>query len=204
LLPQWTRPAVAASGDAFLINDGRGTIYSVAVRTQGQPQLAQVAAAATSGPVASPLVNAGGTAIGIVRHESSDAIAGFGADGQAAFEPLPLAGRWQAGPFAAGGLVLLTAEPEGLLCVESGGKLRWQQPLAAGPLAGAPLPCDGGDLLILHQSGIVRRIDAVSGEELARHDVQQPLSGPARILGPNLFLAGSDGVVHRIPLPTKP
>jgi len=203
-LPLWTRPATSVAGDGFLISDGRGVVYSVALRNQPQAHLAQAAATSTSGPVASPLVQAGETYFGVLRRESNDALAGFDARGQSTFDPVALAGRWQAGPFAAGAVVLLTAEPEGLLCYESGGKLRWQQPPAHGPLAGAPLLCPDGDLLVIHQGGMVRRVDPASGAELAAHNVGEPLGGAARILGPNLYLAGSDGVLHRIALPPRP
>jgi outer membrane protein assembly factor BamB len=199
--PLWTRPAISAGGDGFLISDGRGAIYSVALKGQ---QLAQAAATRTDGPIASPLVLAGSTYYGVLRRENSDALAGFDAQGQPAMEPIALTGRWKAGPFAAGGLVLLTAEPEGLLCYEAGGKLHWQQPLKHGPLAGAPVVCPGGDLLLRHQGGMVCRIDPASGAELSAHDVAEPLSGPAEILGQNVFLAGSDGVLHRIALPPRP
>jgi outer membrane protein assembly factor BamB/TolA-binding protein len=203
-LPLWTRPAVSATGESFLISDGRGQVYSVGLKTQPQPHLASAAATTTAGPVASALVQAGTTCFGVLREGSGDALAGFDMQGQPVFEPVALAGRWQAGPFAAGGLVLLTAEPEGLLCFDGSGKLRWQQPLTAGPLAGAPVLLADGDLLVVHQSGAVRRIDPASGAELAAKNVQEPLFGAARILGQNVFLAGSDGVVHRIALPQRP
>lgn len=203
-LPLWTRPAVNATGDGFLISDGRGQVYSVVLKTQPQPHLASAAAATTDGPVASALVQAGTTCFGVLRTGSGDALAGFDLQGQPVFEPIALGGRWQAGPFAAGGLVLLAAEPDGLICFDGGGKLRWQHPLTAGPLAGAPVALPDGDLLVVHQSGAVRRIDPASGAELAATSVQEPLFGAARILGQSVFLAGSDGVVHRIALPPRP
>ena len=50
---------------------------------------------------------------GVLQRDSGDALAGFDGQGQPAFEPVALPGRCQAGPFAAGGLVLVAAEPDG-------------------------------------------------------------------------------------------
>jgi hypothetical protein len=202
-LPLWTRPAISAAGDSFLISDGRGQVFAAALRNQ-PPQLVQTATAPTDGPISSPLVLAGGTYFGVTRRESSDALLGFDAQARPAFEPVSLGGRCQAGPFAAGALVLLTVDAGRLLCYESGGKLRWQQPLPHGPLAGAPVVCPDGDLLLIHQAGVVSRIDPASGAELSKQDVAEPLGGAARVLGSSVFLAGSDGVLHRVNLPVRP
>src|SRR6185295_8821263 len=122
-LPLWTRPAIAPTGDAFLISDGREKLYAAALRNQPQPHLAQIAAAATEGPIVTPLVLAGSTYLGVARRESNDALLGYDAQAQSAFQPVALGGRCQAGPFAAGGLVLLTVEQGGLQCYEASGKL---------------------------------------------------------------------------------
>jgi hypothetical protein len=158
---------------------------------------------ATEPPIVSPLVAAGGVVYGLTRSDASDSLVAF--DPQSPSNPtaLPLQGRLQAGPFALGGLVLLSAEPEGLMCIEAGPKIRWQQPLAHGPLAGPPLALADGDLLVVHQSGVVSRISADTGEEVGQDDVRQPLGPAARVLGQQVFLGGSDGVLHRINVPPR-
>ncbi|HEX5103895.1 MAG TPA: hypothetical protein VFV87_08805, partial [Pirellulaceae bacterium] len=116
-----------------------------------------------------------------------------------------LQGHIEAGPFAVGGLALFSAEPEGLLCVESGPKIRWQRPLAHGPIAGPPLPLADGDLLVIYQSGVVSRVSAETGEEVGMpSNVAQPLGAAASVLGQNVFVSGSDGVIHRAALPQRP
>jgi len=203
-LPRWTRPVALADQKTFLVSDGRDVVYAVAKNDRPQPQLTAVGESRLSGPVVSPLVLAGSTIVGVIRQERSDAVAGFDARGGAAFEPVTLEGRVEAGPFAVGGLAFVAAEPDGLVCFGSDGKVRWQQPLDHGPLAGPLLACADGDLLTIHQSGEVCRVDAASGKELARHSVGEPLSGPASLFGEHVLLAGSDGVVHRISIPRRP
>jgi len=202
-LPRWTQPAIFAGGNSFVISDGRGMVYAVGKKEQPQPHLAALAESRQSGPVISPLVVSGAAAIGIMRLDSGDAVAGFDAQGAAAFEPVTLQGRVQAGPFAVGGLVFVAAEPDGLVCVEASGKVRWRQLLVHGPVAGPLLATPGADLLLIYQSGIVARLDATTGQEVARHDVGQPLGGAGCLLGEHLFVAGSDGTVHRISLPAR-
>jgi hypothetical protein len=97
--------------------------------------------------------------------------------------------------------VVVAAEEGGLLAFDAGGQLRWQQPLTADPLAGSPLVCPGGDFLVIHQSGKLRRLESGTGKELAAADIGQPLGPAACILGQEVFVAGSDGVVHRLLLP---
>jgi outer membrane protein assembly factor BamB len=202
-LPLWTKPVVVEGGQSFLISDGRGTVYAVAQKDQPQPHLAVIGQSPTSGAVTS-LVWTGSAAIGVLRQGASDAVVGFDSRAAAAFEPLPLAGRVEAGPFAVGGLALVVAEPDGLVCLTSEGNIRWKQALQRGPLAGSPLALGDGDVLVVYQAGDVCRIDAVSGKELACHEMGQPLLGPACIFESNVYLSGSDGVVHRVWVPPRP
>jgi outer membrane protein assembly factor BamB len=204
-LPLWTKPAALADGKTFLISDGRSAVYAVTKRDGAKPQLAALGEPArTADPVSSPLVLAGSSAYGIVHQPATDALAGFDSRGAALFEPVPLEGRVQSGPFAVGGLVFVFAEPDGLVCFSGDGRVRWQQPPDRGILAGPPLACPDGDLLVMHQSGLVCRLDAATGNTLAQHDIGEPLLGPACLLGTQVYLAGSDGVIHRIALPTRP
>jgi outer membrane protein assembly factor BamB len=204
-LPLWTKPAAFADGKSILISDGRGAVYAVTKRDGAKPQLVSPPEATrTTDPVISSLVLAGSGAIGVMRQQSTDALVGFDSRGASLFEPVPLQGRVQFGPFAVGGLVFVFAEPDGLVCLSTDGKIRWQQPPERGVPAGAPLACSDGDLLVAYQSGVVCRLDAATGNTLAQHEIGEPLLGPGCILGSQVYLAGSDGVIHRIPLPARP
>ena len=97
-----------------------------------------------------------------------------------------------------------TAEPDGLVCIAGDGKIHWQLPPERGNLAGPPLATADGDLLVAFQSGMVCRLDAATGKELAHQDVGQPLLGPALLVGQQAVLAGSDGVIHWVSVPPRP
>jgi hypothetical protein len=204
-LPLWTKPAALADGKTVLISDGRSAVYALTKRDASKPQLASLGEATrTTDPVISPLVLAGVSAFGVVRQQSTDALAGFDSRGASLFEPVPLEGRAQFGPYAVGGLVFVAAEPDGLVCFSSDGKVRWQHQPERGVLAGSPLASADGGLIVVYQSGLVCRLDAATGNNLAQHDIGEPLLGPVCILGSHVYLTGSDGVVHRIPVPSRP
>ena len=202
-MPNWTRPAVMANGAGagaarFVVSDGRGAVYAVGLKAETQAHLALVGTTVTSAPIVSSLASCQGTAMGLMRSESGDFLVGFDAQGGAAFEPRPLKGRVQAGPFAVGNMALIAAEVDGIVCFDAGGAVRWQQPQLCGPLAGPPILAGGGDLLLVCQSGAVVRVNAETGKEIASWSVGQPLGGAGCIVGNEVFLGGSDGVVHRL------
>jgi outer membrane protein assembly factor BamB len=204
-LPKWTQPALLPDGTSCLISDGRRSLFRVALQNQPQPHLAQAVEAPTEPPIVSPLVAAGGTVYGWRRGEAADTILAIDPQALPAMTEIPLQGHVQAGPFAVGGLAFVVSEPEGLLCLEAGGKVRWQKPLTKGPLAGSPLALADGDLLVIYQAGSVCRVSADTGDELGGGvDLAQPLGAAVRVLGQQVFLAGSDGVIHRAPLPARP
>ena len=153
-----------------------------------------------SGPIHSPLVLAGSTAIGIMRQERSDAIAGFDSRAAAAFEPVPLEGRVTAGPFAVGGLVFVAAEPDGLVCFSGDGKIRWQQATSLhGPIAGPPLATTRGRFARCFS--IRHRLPARRGDRQGAFQARHRRTAARSVVpsGANVYLSGSDGVVHRIP-----
>jgi outer membrane protein assembly factor BamB len=203
-LPQWSRPVAMADGRGFLISDGRDAVYAVSLKQKSGQYFELSAEQKLDFSLVSPLISASGIAFGVLRMDQNDVLLGLDSQGKAAFERVPIQGRVQAGPFAIGGLVVLAAEPDGLLCFEAGGKLRWRHALGHGPLAGSPIASADGDLIVIHQLGVVCRVESASGKELAATDVGQPLGAAAYVLSDQLIVAGSDGVLHRIALPKVP
>jgi hypothetical protein len=203
-LPRWTQPAILADESGCLVSDGRRAVYRVALKDQPQPHLAAAVEVPTEPPVLSPLVTAGGSIYGWSRGEAADTIVALDPQTLPNVTQVPLQGHVQAGPFAVGGLAFVSAEPEGLICLEAGAKVRWQQPLSHGPLAGPPIALADGDLLVIYQAGVVKRVAADTGDELGETIVNQPLGPAARVLGQQVFLSGSDGVLHRAEVPARP
>ena len=61
----------------------------------------------------------------------------------------------------------------------------------------------GEDLLIVTTAGQLQVVNFASGQVVATASIGEPLGGVAALAGKQLLIAGSDGVVHRIPLPGK-
>jgi hypothetical protein len=112
----------------------------------------------------------------------------------------PLAGRAQIGPVLAGGAVFVSSEADGLHCLGSGQQLRWKTPLSHGPLAGPPIKCEA-DFLLVAQSGHIVRIAGDTGAEIALADLAEALGAAGHVVGPQLFVATSDGAVVMVPVP---
>lgn len=200
-LPEWSRPAIRQDGRSFLASDGRGGLYAVALKDQPQAALLATSESRIDGRLVSSLIAAGAAAVGVVRADGGDAVLRIDIQRAAGLEQVPLKDSFQAGPFVLGDMVLIAAETDGLLCFDHGGKLRWQVPVDRGPVVGVTLAAASGELIVAHQPGVVRKVDSRSGQEQARLDLGEPLGPALCIQGKNLILAGTGGVIHRMPVP---
>lgn len=200
-LPQWTQAAVLADGSGFVIGDGRLTLYRVALKDQPQPHLAALKEQALETPLAGALVTVGDTVYGMARGETSDTVVAIDPVSLTAGAKWPLAGRAQFGPQVVQDAAYVFSETDGLLCLEAGQKLRWQLPLAHGPLAGPPVAGAAGELLLLYQSGVLARASAATGDEIASAQLGQPLGRAACLVGQQAIVAASDGTLLVVPLP---
>jgi hypothetical protein len=203
-LPAWTRPVVLADDSGFVIGDGRRKLYRVTTRPQPQPHLAAAVEASIDHDLRGGLALAGDTIYGVASGDSGDVVLAIDPQSLAIGATWPLTGRAQIGPGEVGGQVFVASEADGLLCLDAGQKLRWQRPLARGPLAGLPAPIPGGDLLLLYQGGTLARVSGNTGEELAASELGEPLGRTARVVGKQVFVATTDGALLLVPLPMPP
>ncbi|GAG03282.1 unnamed protein product, partial [marine sediment metagenome] len=112
----------------------------------------------------------------------------------------PLSGRCVWGPQAVRDRVMMATDDEQLYCLDSNQTLLWNINLPYGPLAGTPLPVGDDEYILASSGGVVWRVKADSGEELAKTETGYPLStGPVR-MGNQLLVGGSDGCLHTIEL----
>jgi outer membrane protein assembly factor BamB len=193
---QWQRPA--AIGSDFVIVDNRRKLYRVALKTQPENGLREVAQAEMEVEITSALAAAGDTVYGVVRGASSDTVVSIAAADLSVGKEWALEGRVTWGPETLGDLVLVATDRDGLHCFEAGQQRRWKSPLAYGPLAGTPLVQDG-EVVLASLSGMVWSISAADGTELQKRDIGQPLgTGPVDFLG-RLLLSAADGTLLVVP-----
>ena len=196
---RWHRPAVVGgNAGEFVISDDRGRLYRIGIKDQPKPHLDPVAQAKVQVQIASPLAAARDTVYAVVRASASDTVVSFAASDLAAGTEWPLEGQVIWGPIQVGDVVLLASEQDGLLCFESGQKLRWKTPLSHGRPVGRPCVQDG-DFILTSLEGTVWRASGKDGSEIAAADVGQPLGGTSVAFGSRLLLSSADGTLLVIP-----
>lgn len=196
----WNRPAaIPPNGTSLAVADGQRTIYRLAIRLQPQPHLESLGETVVESDIVAPLAASGDTVFAVVRSAASDLVVGLQSGDLTNAGKTPLAGRVQFGPATSGGLVFVADESK-LYAFESGGKVRWSQPLAHGLPAMAPL-ASGGDLILVTRRGTVCRLAADSGQELAVAEIGEPAGSAAVIVGERIVVASADGVLCTLALP---
>jgi outer membrane protein assembly factor BamB len=195
----WRRPAMLGDDSReFVIADNRKNIFRVGIAQDPKPHLKAMASKQLEFEVVSPLAASGPLVVGVVRGDRGDTVVAFQSNNLEIAEETPLQGRVTWGPRRVGDLVFLTTDSEGLLCYESGAKLRWKSALPHGALAGPPVNQEG-QLLLASKSGFVWTVDrqtgATTGEAL---EVGEPLGAEPVVFPRGLLLPGSDGAVHLV------
>lgn len=194
-VPRWGQAVVLPGQTHLAVPSQTGELFVLRARAQ-PPDLELVAQRSLGGPIAGTWAASAVVAAAVVRRPAEDVLIGLNAEGQDAFPEIPLRGRCVWGPLIVDDAVLVASELDGLVCIEASGKLRWQQPLRYGPLVGPVLRSASGDWIGLTATGMVVRWEPQHGREQARHDVGEPLAGPAAGWNGALVAAGSDGTLH--------
>jgi outer membrane protein assembly factor BamB len=192
----WQSPAVMADGKEFIIVNDQPKAYRVTLRQQPKPHLAALTSRNLDGPVVSRLATAGNTVYGVERSTSGDTLLAF--EPSLEFRRIPLPGRLAWGPYEADKSVLL-ATYDSLICLDGGLQARWTRPLPDGPPIAPPYRL-GGDYLFASVRGTVWRVSAETGEEAGKLELHRPLAAGPAVIGSQLFVGGSDGVLHMAPL----
>ncbi len=188
----WHRPAVAAD-DTIILADGNKRLYRLGIKKTPRPHLVALAQAdLDESVVASPALV--GTTVYLA--DSGDMLLAFELPELTRGKQWPLSGKCAWGPTRLGDCVLVACDDE-LLCLTADQKLRWRIELPHGRLVGAPLELDGKYLLAT-AVGVVWAADSASGKELAKVELDRPLTtGPVPVAG-QLLLGGQDGSLYRI------
>ncbi len=181
----------------FLLAEAGGKLYLLALSYEPIPHLAQLAEAQLERPLATPLAAIDGTALAVDEAHRLLAIA---YDDLRPRVVAQLDGPPTWGPEPVGKAVLLATEDHRLCCYNSDGSERWQLRLHDGPLAGDPAAVNG-DLIVATVGGTLRRLNAATGEEMARADVGEPLARGAVAAGDRLLLTSPDGSLLSARLP---
>ncbi|MBM4001568.1 MAG: hypothetical protein FJ297_18880, partial [Planctomycetes bacterium] len=196
----WSEPAaIGTDGKEFVIADDRQTLYRMGIVDTGGAHLAPLDQVQTSEPIRGPLAVLDNTVFATVARNDGDVLVSFALPRLKEGVPVPLQGRVQWGPRRAGDSVLIATDTEGLSAWNAAGERKWTSPTPAGGLAGSPAIV-GGDYLFASQSGVVWRVAAADGKEIARREIGEPLGGGPVVTGNAVLVPGADGTLIQIPL----
>ncbi len=194
--PDWRNP-VDAGDKSALLYDGRRMIYRLAAKQDPKPHLAAAAEVELDANLMSPLAVVGNTAFAV---DEKNALRPIALPDLKPGKSLPLEGKCAWGPMAVGERLLLATDDDKLLCFDATGKTLWSKPLLHGQLAGKPLAL-GDHIIFTSIEGVVWRVDAASGKELAKIETRCPLAAGAVLAGRKLLLSGHDGTLYLVDQP---
>jgi outer membrane protein assembly factor BamB len=192
---QWLRPHTVK--EEFIAATSQGRVYRVGVQANPQPHFHLAASNDLHKELSGSVITLGDKVLAVAPSSAGDSLLPLAMSDLAPGDPIQLGGRVTR-PLEKVGEVGFVCNPvDGLLCIETGPKVRWRTPLAYGELAGPPLPI-GNDWLLTSLSGTVWRVAGDSGKEVARFQLGQPLAGPTTAWNDKYVLLGRDSVVHVI------
>lgn len=189
---------VGDNGRQFVITDGLEKIYLVE-RSSDSISHFNIAQEQNVGafPIVSPLVVLGESAFAAI---DGGQLLRFALPSLERLGQTDLPGDVVAGPYPAGGQLLVVTARDQLVAVSAEGAIVWVVPLSAGDLAG--VPCVSGDeVLLAYKEGILERRSLADGQVAGSVGVEQPLAaGPVKFLE-RVVLATHDGSLLVVPQP---
>jgi outer membrane protein assembly factor BamB len=194
---RWTAPAARPAGTDVFVADDRPMLYQVGLQKEPQPQLVKLTSADLAHPVVAGPVTTG-KAVYIVTRDGM-----LRAYELAGLKP---AGEWLLPsrhiPWirAVGELLLLATADDDLVGLGAGQKNFWKAPLKGGAPCGDPLVTKQG-IIIVGCGGVVLRLAADSGKELAKLELGELLSGEPVLVGSDLAVLTPDGSVLKVAVP---
>ncbi len=186
----WTRPAIAADGQSFVVSDQRTQLYRVALESRPRVHLAAVASAALAEPMTN-VITAGTTVYG--RDERGRVLA-FALNDLKPGNTWDLHAAPDAGPWPIGKRALAVSAAGELWCFDEG-REAWRVAWPQGPLAGVPLLLGIDAALLATRGGDIFHVDLNSGASQRHVQVGQPLRGELTLLDDQLLITSSDGTL---------
>lgn len=187
-------------GESVVISDGGSFVYHLRLEKAPQPRLTLVAKASLKSPAISRICAVASSALLVDQTGTVQVLAlpDLKTKAGAKLECHAVV----TGPAAVGKRILLETDAGELVCLDGTGKQLWKIPLADGSLAGSPLEA-GGDILLPMKRGLLLRVAATTGKEIARSDISQPLAGSPALLGTSALVPTAAGGVLKVALPEK-
>jgi outer membrane protein assembly factor BamB len=193
---RWSRPAVFADQNVFVIGTDGGSVYKVVA--DGEQSLIRQGELELPGAVVSPLITVGERCVGITRAEGVDKVSIF-----QVFPDLtesasrPLDALYTGHLTAIGDEVYVTTADGKLNCLNSDLTPKWQADL---PARLTDVPQDAGSSIVLtFDNGDIQRLDKATGQVLASVQLGRPLASNPLEYNGHWYVNDPQGVVLVIP-----
>jgi hypothetical protein len=192
--------AAGPKGEQLIVADGHLAIYLVDLAGEGGGQLVELASAKLEAPPISGLA-VGENVVGLVDRRGQ--FVTFGLPDLKPAAPVDLkAEAIASGPTRVGELTILATNRDELVALDRSLTQSWKVPLPHGPLAGE-CAADAAGLILACKTGWLCRLAKESGQEVAAHDMGQPLAGSPLVQGQEVAIAAADGTLLKVTLPEK-
>ncbi len=192
----WRQPGVVPDKTEFIMADGPTRLIRLGIKQADQPKLEVLAELPLASPIVSPIAINGDHALATDAREQ---LVAFGLTDLKPAKTWPLGAPVSWGPITVGQQTLVATDRE-ILCLDDKLELLWRKPLSAGPPVGSVATL-GKDLIFASAGGRIWRVDRLSGEELAKLEIEQPLAGGPLIVDKTLVVVGADGCLHYVKIP---
>lgn len=150
-----------------------------------------------------PLCLVGSSVCGVTSSGAGDKLVLFSTSNLQTSTPIPLPGRYTAGPFPVDGGCVVQTESK-LVFLGADGQLGWTIDFPNSRLVSPPIAASG-KLLLATKFGQLFVVDAKTGEVLGSLDARQAFTSPPVVAGPGRLLIGSaEGALLALPVPTTP
>lgn len=193
----WTNPIVLPNDpDQVVVADNRKSIY----RIRTGDLLKQLAIGKLESNFLGGIAGVGDTAIGATAGPSADFVVGYDMGGlKEKFKTL-LEGRVSWGPATVGDVCVLLTDDSKLRGFDESGKQVFDVAIPKGMPVGKPTPAGNG-FALAGKSGWVVVVDPSSGTLTGKTDIAQPISATPLVVGKQMLVPGTEGVVYFVPVP---
>lgn len=193
---RWSRPAVFAEQNVFVIGTDSGSVYKVLA--DGEQSLIRQAELELPGAIVSPLIVIGDRCVGITRAEGVDKISVYQVFPdlvESASQPLD---AMFTGHLAAFGDAFYVTTADGKLhCLGADLSPKWQADLPA-KLVDAPQDA-GASIVLTFDNGDIQRLDKANGQVLSSVQLDWPLAHNPLEYNGHWYVNDPQGVVLVVP-----
>jgi outer membrane protein assembly factor BamB/TolA-binding protein len=192
---RWISPVLLSDNQTIVTATSEKKMY----RLSTGKQLRSLTETETSLPLTGQLSCIDDVICAVARGQSQDLIELYSGSDLSRIAGIEQDGRVTWGPFAVGKQFISGLGTSSIVSVDLTGKVLWKLEIPNVALVGKPT-MDGDEILLCSRNGQMFRVDSATGTKKASLELGEPISGTASIVGSQILVPGSEGVLLVVPL----